>query len=74
MKYKYQVIFTFDSEYEGYVAVVPVLPGCVSQGKTINEAIDNIKDAIKGYLYVQTKYGQFGDTENLETFVDEVVI
>ena len=52
---KYQVIFTFDSEYEGYVAVVPVLPGCVSQGKTMNEAIENIKDAIKGYLYVQNK-------------------
>lgn len=37
---KYQVVFTFDSEYEGYVSVVPVLPGCVSQGKTINEAIE----------------------------------
>jgi predicted RNase H-like HicB family nuclease len=71
---KYQVIFTFDSEYEGYVAVVPVLPGCVSQGKTMNEAIENIKDAIKGYLYVQAKYGQLNDIENLETFVGEVVV
>jgi predicted RNase H-like HicB family nuclease len=70
---KYQVIFTFDSEYEGYVAVVPVLPGCVSQGKTMNETIENIKDAIKVYLYVQTKYGQLSDTENLETFVGEIV-
>jgi predicted RNase H-like HicB family nuclease len=71
---KYQVVFTFDSEYEGYVAIVPVLPGCVSQGKTMNEAIENIKDAIKGYLYVQTKYGQLSDIENLETFVGEVVV
>jgi predicted RNase H-like HicB family nuclease len=31
---KFQVIFTFDSKYEGYVAEVPELPGCVSQGKT----------------------------------------
>ncbi|MEB3309378.1 MAG: type II toxin-antitoxin system HicB family antitoxin [Snowella sp.] len=62
---KYQVIFTFDSEYEGYIAEVPVLPGCVSQGKTMNEAIENIKDAIKGYLYVQDKYGQLSDAENL---------
>jgi predicted RNase H-like HicB family nuclease len=71
---KYQVIFTFDSEYEGYVAVVPVLPGCVSQGKTMNEAIENIKDAIKVYLYVQSRYSQLSDTENLETFVGEFVI
>jgi len=70
---KYQVIFTFDSEYEGYVAVVPVLPGCGSHGKTMNETIENIKDAIKVYLYVQTKYGQLSDTENLETFVGEIV-
>lgn len=71
---KYQVIFTFDSEYQGYIAEVPVLPGCVSQGKTMNEAIENIKDAIKGYLHVQAKYGQLSDTENLETFVGEVVV
>ncbi|MEO1431728.1 MAG: type II toxin-antitoxin system HicB family antitoxin [Cyanobacteria bacterium J06632_19] len=29
------VIFVFDSEYQGYVAEVPELPGCVSQGKTV---------------------------------------
>jgi len=27
-----------------------VLPGCISQGKTRSEAIENIKDAIEGYL------------------------
>ncbi|WP_198139059.1 type II toxin-antitoxin system HicB family antitoxin [Crocosphaera watsonii WH 8501] len=33
------------------------LPGCVSQGKTMDEAIANIKDAIQGYLYVEEKHG-----------------
>ena len=33
-----------------YVAEVPALPGCISQGKTRQEAIKNIKDAIQGYL------------------------
>ncbi|MEL6462226.1 MAG: type II toxin-antitoxin system HicB family antitoxin [Cyanobacteria bacterium J06621_15] len=47
---KFQVIFVFDSEYQGYVAEVPELPGCVSQGKTLDEAVENVKDAIKGYL------------------------
>ncbi|MBF2057421.1 MAG: type II toxin-antitoxin system HicB family antitoxin [Cyanobacterium sp. T60_A2020_053] len=53
---KFQVIFTFDSEYNGYIAEVPRLSGCVSQGKTMDEAIANIKDAIQGYLYVRQKY------------------
>jgi antitoxin HicB len=33
-----------------FVAECPTLPGCISQGTTRNEAINNIKDAIAGYL------------------------
>jgi predicted RNase H-like HicB family nuclease len=36
---------------DGYwVAECPSLPGCVSQGKTKEEAIANIKEAIQGYI------------------------
>ena len=35
-----------------YVAEVPALPGCLSQGKTHDEAISNIKEAIEGWLVV----------------------
>jgi predicted RNase H-like HicB family nuclease len=35
-----------------YVAEVPALPGCLSQGKSKEEAIDNIKEAIEGWLEV----------------------
>ncbi|MBI4620287.1 MAG: type II toxin-antitoxin system HicB family antitoxin [Desulfobacterales bacterium] len=36
---------------DGYwVAECPSLPGCVSQGKTKEEAIINIKEAIQGYI------------------------
>lgn len=35
-----------------YVAEVPALPGCLSQGKTYEEAILNIKEAIGGWLEV----------------------
>lgn len=35
---------------EGYAVWVPGLPGCWSQGKTEEEAIENIRDAIKSYL------------------------
>ncbi len=36
---------------DGYwVAECPSLPGCISQGKTKEEAISNIREAIKGYI------------------------
>ena len=46
MKYKVSVQKTT----EGYSISVPGLPGCWSQGDTEQEALENIKDAIKSYL------------------------
>ena len=42
----------YDSEYKGYVADVPELPGCMSQGKTLEAALKNVKEAIA--LYFET--------------------
>ncbi|RLD18336.1 MAG: type II toxin-antitoxin system HicB family antitoxin [Caldiserica bacterium] len=38
------------SEDGGFTAYVPSLPGCVSEGETKEEALENIKEAIKLYL------------------------
>ncbi len=46
------VNLVYDSEYKGYVADVPELPGCMSQGKTIESALKNVKEAIS--LYIET--------------------
>ena len=40
-----------------FVAEVPALPGCISQGPTRAEAIDNIKEAIAAYLDSLTAHG-----------------
>jgi predicted RNase H-like HicB family nuclease len=53
---KLQVVFTYDADYQGYVVDVPQLPGCMSQGKTIEDATANVKDAISGYLAVLDKH------------------
>ncbi|MCK4910501.1 MAG: type II toxin-antitoxin system HicB family antitoxin [Thermodesulfovibrionales bacterium] len=45
---KYPVVIN-QSEY-GFDAHCPVLPGCHSQGDTLEEALENIKDAIQVYL------------------------
>ena len=47
----YTVIFEKAAE-GGYIAYVPLLAGCMTQGETFEETTENIKDAIKGYLAV----------------------
>jgi predicted RNase H-like HicB family nuclease len=48
MKKKFQV--TLLEHAEGISISCPALPGCHSQGATIDEALANIADAIQGYL------------------------
>jgi len=38
------------SDEGGYTIFVPSLPGCISEGETVEEAIANIKEAIELYL------------------------
>jgi len=38
------------SDEGGYTALVPSLPGCISEGNTIDEALLNIKEAIELYF------------------------
>jgi predicted RNase H-like HicB family nuclease len=44
------VNLVYDSDYKGYVADVPELPGCMSQGKTIEKAMRNVREAIQLYI------------------------
>jgi predicted RNase H-like HicB family nuclease len=49
---------TLDRDEDGvWVVECPAIPGCVSQGKTREEAIENIKDAIKLCLEVRAERG-----------------
>jgi len=47
---KFLVNLVYDTEGKGYVAGVPELPGCMSQGKTIEKAMANVRKAITLYL------------------------
>ena len=44
------LVLTPDPEDGGYVAECPTIPGCISEGNTVEEALANIKDAIEGCL------------------------
>lgn len=46
---RYRVLIEQDEDGV-YVGEVPTLPGCISQGATRAELLDNIKEAIAGYI------------------------
>jgi predicted RNase H-like HicB family nuclease len=45
-----QVVIYPDPEDGGWVAEVPSLPGCISQGETKEEVIENVRDAIQTWI------------------------
>lgn len=45
--------FIYEAEEGGYWANVPAIPGCVSQGETLEEVRENIRDAVEGCLAVR---------------------
>ena len=55
---------------DGYwIAECPSLPGCISQGKTKQEAIANIKEAIEGYIASFEEDGLSVPDEHFEAMV-----
>jgi len=45
-----QVVVYPDVEDGGWVAEVPSLPGCITQGETIEQALENARDAIETWI------------------------
>jgi len=54
---KYRVIIEQDEDGM-FIVECPGLPGCISRGKTRSEALENIKDAIAGYLASLRKHDE----------------
>lgn len=70
----YKVVLMYDAEYKGYVVDVPELPGCMSQGKTVDSAMKNVKEAIKGWLEAEEKKGSRKKTRISSVLVGEVAV
>ena len=55
---------------DGYwVAECPSLPGCISQGRTREDAIENIKEAIEGYIAALEEDGLPVPEDHFDTLV-----
>ena len=61
------------AEEGGYVVTVPALPGCVTQGETLDEAIAMAEEAIEGYLEALVKAGESVPDEAITAPIDTVV-
>ena len=69
---KFKVIIEEDTEDGGYVVECPALPGCASQGDTVEEAVENIKEAIRGWL--KAEYGRIPETFDVKQQILEVAV
>jgi predicted RNase H-like HicB family nuclease len=56
--YTFEIVIEKEAEDEGYAAYSPTLPGCFSNGKTIEEAKRNIRDAIRQHIESLEAHGQ----------------
>ncbi|MCL4546250.1 MAG: type II toxin-antitoxin system HicB family antitoxin [Deltaproteobacteria bacterium] len=57
--FKYEIIIYWDNHDDAFIANVPELPGCLAHGGSYDEALNNIKEAIK--LWIDTA-NEFGDS------------
>jgi len=62
-------VIIFPGEDGYYIAECPSLPGCISQGKTRAEAIENIREAIQLYIEVLEEKDQPVPAEKYETLL-----
>ena len=53
----YKVVLEQDMTEGGYTVTVPGLPGCITEGDTVEEALANAQEAIQGYLEALEKEG-----------------
>lgn len=58
MQYIYTALFTPIEDGSGYYAKVPDLPGCITTGNSLSDAIDQITDAMAGWLVVAEDEGE----------------
>jgi predicted RNase H-like HicB family nuclease len=72
--YTFEVIVEKEPEGNGYLAYSPTLPGCLSNGKTIEEAKRNIREAIQQHIEALLSHGQPVPQNEMLVHVEELTV
>ncbi len=71
---KFNVVLEEDLEDGGYIVHCPALKGCWSQGNTVEDALENIKEAIVGYLKTLNERTVHGIKVSDRAIIKEVAV
>jgi predicted RNase H-like HicB family nuclease len=72
--YTFEILTEKDRDGEGYIAFSPNLPGCYSNGKTIEVAKRNIREAIKQHVDTLLAHGQPVPQRETLVHVEELTV
>ena len=72
--YTFEIVVEKEAEDEGFSAYSPTLPGCVSNGKTIEEARRNIREAVQQHVASLLAHGQSVPAGEKLVHVEELTV
>jgi predicted RNase H-like HicB family nuclease len=72
--YSFQIVIEKETEDEGYYAYSPTLPGCFSNGKTIEEARRNMREAVEQHVQSLLKRSQKIPQDDKLVHVEELTV
>jgi len=72
--YTFEIVIEKEAEDDGYAAYSPTLPGCFSNGKTIEEAKRNIREAIQQHVEALLAHGQSVPQNERLVHVEELTV
>ena len=72
--YTFEIVIEKEVGDEGYSAYSPGLPGCFSNGRTVEEAKQNIRDAIQQHLQSLLAHGQTIQQSERRVQVEELTV
>jgi len=72
--YTFEIVIEKEEEDGGYLAYSPTLPGCFSNGKTIEDARRNIREAIQQHVASLLAHGQPVPQNEKLVYVEELTV
>lgn len=72
--YNFEIVIEKELEDEGYLAYSPTLPGCFSNGATIEEAKRNIREAVQQHVASLEAHGQPINQQERLVHVEELTV